>query len=46
MEEDKERKGAYKTYRMVPPGSLSYFFSNDQKNTFTEFFKPTIVNEE
>ncbi len=29
---------------MVPPGSLSYFYSYDNQKTFTDSTNPTILN--
>lgn len=45
MEEDPSLPGQYLLYRMVPPGPLGYFYSNEEKNTYVDPVMPAKMNK-
>jgi len=45
MEEDSSLPGQFLLYRMVPPGPLGYFYSNEENNTYIDPVMPTKLNK-
>ncbi|CDW87404.1 UNKNOWN [Stylonychia lemnae] len=45
MDQDPSLPGQYLVYRMVPPGSLGYFYSNEENVTYVDPVIPSINND-
>lgn len=46
MEKDTAVEGFYVSYRMVPPGNMTYFYSLGGEDAFTDPHKPSLLNSD